>query len=81
MWRSVVATKYDSLRGGWCSKEVVGPYGVGVWKCIRRGGKVFSNFVRYEVRDGSTMRFWHDLWCGEQPLKLSLSIIIQYCTL
>jgi hypothetical protein len=25
------------MRGGWCSKEVGGPYGVGVWKCIRKG--------------------------------------------
>lgn len=22
-------TKYDSMGGGWCSKEVVGPFGVG----------------------------------------------------
>jgi hypothetical protein len=25
------------MRGGWCSKEVGGSFGVGVWKCIRRG--------------------------------------------
>jgi hypothetical protein len=25
------------LRGGWCSKEVGGSYGFGVWKSIRRG--------------------------------------------
>jgi hypothetical protein len=29
--------KHDSLGGGWCSKEVAGPFGVGVWKCIKRG--------------------------------------------
>jgi hypothetical protein len=23
------------------------------------------------VGDGSRVRFWHDLWCGEQPLKIS----------
>jgi hypothetical protein len=37
LWRKVVDVKYDSLSGGWCSKEVGGSYGVGVWKCIRRG--------------------------------------------
>jgi hypothetical protein len=31
----------------------------------------FSRFVRYEVEDGSIVRFWHDLWCVKQPLKLS----------
>jgi hypothetical protein len=30
LWRSVVDIKYDSLRGGWCSKEVGGPM---VWEC------------------------------------------------
>jgi hypothetical protein len=29
MWRSVVDSKYDSLGGDWCSKQVAGPYGVG----------------------------------------------------
>jgi hypothetical protein len=60
MRRSVVDNKYDSLRGGRFSKEVAGPYGVGVWKCIRRGWEGFSKFVRYEEGDGSTVRFWHD---------------------
>jgi hypothetical protein len=40
---------YGSMRGGWCSKEVRGPYGVGVWKCIRRGWDGFAHNVRYEV--------------------------------
>jgi hypothetical protein len=43
LWRLVVKTKYDSMRGSWCSKEVVEPFGVGVWKkYIRRGWGVFS---------------------------------------
>jgi hypothetical protein len=53
LWRSTMDNKYDSLRGGWCSKEVVGPYGMGVWKCIRRGWEGFSKFVMHEVGDGS----------------------------
>jgi hypothetical protein len=32
LWRKVVDIKYGSMRGGWCSKEVGGPYGMGVWK-------------------------------------------------
>jgi hypothetical protein len=34
---------------------------------IRKVGS-FSSSVKYEVRNGSKM-FWHDLWCGDQPLK------------
>jgi hypothetical protein len=37
LWRSVIEVKYGSLRGGWCSSEVVGSYDVSVWKYIRRG--------------------------------------------
>jgi len=37
----VIETKYDSLRGGWCF-GVTGPFGVGVWKFIRRVGNVFK---------------------------------------
>ena len=47
LWRLVVETKYDSMRGGFCFKKVVGPFGVGMWKYFRRGWGVFSRFVRY----------------------------------
>jgi hypothetical protein len=36
---------------------------------IRRGWGVFVEHVRYEVGDGSKVLFWHDVWCGELPLK------------
>jgi hypothetical protein len=57
--------------GDWCSKEVGGPYGVGTRKCIRREWDGFANCVRYEEGDGSRVLFWHDVWCGKQPLTLS----------
>jgi hypothetical protein len=41
LWRSVVDTKYDSLREGWCSKEVAGLFGVGACKCKERVGRFF----------------------------------------
>jgi hypothetical protein len=30
LWRKVVDINYGSMRGGWCSKEVGGCFGVGV---------------------------------------------------
>jgi hypothetical protein len=30
----------------------------------------FSKFVRFEVGDGSQISFWHNVWCGEQALKI-----------
>jgi hypothetical protein len=43
---------------------------VSVWKHIRRGWDNFFNFLRFEVGVGSNVRFWHDKWCGDSPLKL-----------
>jgi hypothetical protein len=65
----VIDAKFKSLKGGWCSKEVSGSYGVGVWKHIRRGWEKFYNFVRFEVGDGSLISFWHDWWCRDNSLK------------
>ena len=62
--------KYDSMRGSWCSKEVWGPYGLGVWKCIRRGWDGFTHHVSYDVGNGFEVLFWHDVWCGDLPLKI-----------
>jgi len=44
LWRSVVKTKYDSMRRGWCSMEGAGPFRVEVWKYIRRGQGSFLDF-------------------------------------
>jgi hypothetical protein len=35
LWRLVVETRYDNLRGGWRSREVAGCFRVGAWKYIR----------------------------------------------
>jgi hypothetical protein len=71
LWRKVVEVKYGSMDGGWCTNQVMGTYGVGVWKHIRRGWECFSKFIKFEVGDGSQISFWHDIWCGDQPLKVS----------
>ena len=31
-WRHIISGKYGDLEGGWCSKEMRGGYGVGLWK-------------------------------------------------
>jgi hypothetical protein len=54
---------------------------VGRWKCLKRGWEYFSKYMRYEVGNGSKVRFWHGLWCGEQALKFSfpkLFVIAHY---
>jgi hypothetical protein len=50
-------------------------YVVGLWKNIRRGWKKFGSHIRFEVRDGSKVRFWHDLWCGNTALKEAFPVL------
>jgi hypothetical protein len=45
-WRKVVEIKYGSMEGDWCTKLVERPFGVGVWKHIRRGWELFSKFLK-----------------------------------
>jgi len=56
---------------------VTGPYGGSVWKFIRRGWDNVAKYLRFEVGDGSHICFWHDLWCGDKPLKLCYPAL--YC--
>jgi hypothetical protein len=71
LWRQVVDAKYGSMWGGWCSKEVRGTYGVSLWKNIRKEWGSFSMHLCWKVGNGIRIRFWHDRWCGEAPLKMS----------
>jgi len=55
--------------GGWCTKDVSNPYGVSLWKLIRRGRLAFSKFIWFDVGDGTRVNLWQDEWCGDCPLK------------
>jgi hypothetical protein len=57
-----VETKYDSMRGGWYSKEVVGSLGVAMWKHIRRGGKSFLDLLN--MKWAMDQRSSFDMICG-----------------
>lgn len=35
----------------------------------------FSRFLRFEVGDGSGIRFWHNVWCGDQTLKEAFLVL------
>ena len=56
-WRRVIGAKYVNEWGGWCTKSVLGAYGVSLWKCIRSGWLNFSKCLRYDVGDGTRVKF------------------------
>ena len=69
LWRQVILSKYGSLLGVWTSGTILGPYGVGLWKNIWKDWVRFSRFLRFEVGDGTQIKFWTDIWCGTGLLK------------
>jgi hypothetical protein len=68
LWHRVIDSKYGSQWGGWCSNRTRDPHGVSLWKHIQAGWDRFSHHVSFKVGDGSRIKFWHDSWCGDQPL-------------
>jgi hypothetical protein len=77
LWRWVVASKYGSQWGGWCSNQGRAPHGVSLWKQIRAGWNGFSPFITFKVGDGSRIKFWHDSWCGTQSLRDSFTALFR----
>ena len=41
---------------------------LGFGSIFGEGGSL-SKFIIFEVGDGSQIRFCHDIWCGDQPVK------------
>uniref|UniRef100_A0A2N9HE33 Uncharacterized protein n=1 Tax=Fagus sylvatica TaxID=28930 RepID=A0A2N9HE33_FAGSY len=68
-WRSIIFSKYGDPQGGWITREAHGPYGVSLWKHIRKDWERFARHVYVEVGDGAKTRFWTDSWCGQGSLK------------
>jgi hypothetical protein len=67
--RKLVKIKHDSHMGDWCSKEVGECM---EWECgnvFEGGGRALCNTCGM-IGDGTKVLFWHDVWCGECPLKL-----------
>ena len=63
--------KFDSEWGGWGSIDTSRSHGVGLWKYIRKGWRLFSSHIKFDPRDGSNIRFWDDVRCGGLSLKVA----------
>jgi hypothetical protein len=44
-------------------------------KNIMRGWGKFCNHTRFKVGDGSKVKFWHDLRCGDTVLKDAFPVL------
>jgi hypothetical protein len=69
LWHRVIVAKYGLDCGGWMTKKPVGTHGCSLWKGIFLGWDLFNQQVELVAGLGNRIRFWHDKWCGDAPLK------------
>ena len=50
-----------------------------LWKSIRWEWLMFSRFIHFDVGNGTRVKFWHDLWCGDCPLKEAFLELYRIC--
>jgi hypothetical protein len=69
LWRKVVDVKYGSMRVVGVLRRLGVLMGLACGKVLGGDGMLLQ-LVRYEIGNGSKVLFWHDVWCGEIPLKI-----------
>ena len=77
LWRRVIEMKYGNDWGGWCMKKVTSAYGVSLWRHIRIGWMSFSKLLLYDVGDGTKVKFWKHVRCGDRILQEAFTEL--YC--
>ncbi|KAL4609845.1 hypothetical protein ACB092_08G010100 [Castanea dentata] len=59
LWRRVIEAKYGNIWGSWYMKK----------RYIRSGWLNFSKLLVYDVDDGTRVKFWKHVWCGDCTLQ------------
>ena len=80
VWRRVVTLKFGEEWGGWTFKLVRGVHGCSLWKGICLGWEAFSKNTQLEIGVRNRVKFWHDRWCGDQPLQLTFLVLYKIAT-
>ena len=70
LWRKVIRSKFGEDYGGWCSGDIKGGFGVGLWKEIRKEWPQLIQNTYLALGNGRRISFWRDVWCGEEALSL-----------
>ncbi|RVW63734.1 LINE-1 retrotransposable element ORF2 protein [Vitis vinifera] len=68
LWHQVILSIYGSHSNGWDANTIVRWSHHCPWKAISQVFQEFSSFTRFVVGNGERIRFWEDLWWGDQPL-------------
>ena len=56
--------EFKGSKGGWA-------HGVGLWKTLRKEWEVVKSRLCFVVGNGKMIKFWKDIWCGDEPFCVS----------
>lgn len=62
--QKIIAVKYGTSQGYWCTTPVSSSDGAGLWKNISNSWTMFNKFVKFEVGTGNRIVFLKDVWWG-----------------
>uniref|UniRef100_A0A2N9F1W7 Reverse transcriptase zinc-binding domain-containing protein n=1 Tax=Fagus sylvatica TaxID=28930 RepID=A0A2N9F1W7_FAGSY len=62
------------------TKKPQGTHGCSLWKGIFSGWDFFLQQVELVAGLGIRIRFWHDTWCGDAPLKTRIPLLFACST-
>ena len=68
LWHEVIPSIYGTHPNGWDANMVVRWSHRCSWKAITQKFHLFIHHTRLVVGNGEKIRFWEDLWLGDQPL-------------
>lgn len=78
--KKVTCSKCRVEEGGWFTKDERDAYGVGFWKDTRNEVAVLKQFYIFPAGDCRHVLFWEDIWCGEEPLYVTVPNIYTMAT-
>ena len=70
--------EYGNEWGEQRTKAISSPYSASLWRSIRQEWETFSTNLQFEVGNGTRVKFWHDIWCGNCPLKVTFSELLSF---
>ncbi|RVX14665.1 Transposon TX1 uncharacterized 149 kDa protein [Vitis vinifera] len=73
LWKTVIGVKYGQEGCGWKTKEVCGPFGVGLWKDIMKEVDWCWENIDFKVGKGNRVLFWTDKCMGQGGWNLRLA--------
>ena len=80
LWHQVILSIYGLHSHGWDVNNIVRWSHRCHWKAIAQVSQEFSKFTRFVVGDGDRIRFWEDLWWGDQPLGVQYPRLLSVVT-